>query len=204
MNLNDEQRQAERRRLAAAFDGVLVEPIPPRLSALLQEPVAATAGGTAQVVDLASARTQRRSMNTWMAWGGMAASLVLGTVIGTRLPTEARSDGRALARGPLAQALNTQLASAPPGDVAVPISFKAKDGRWCRSFTTAQNAGLACRDADGAWALQVLAAATPTTGGLRQAATALPPAVLSAVDAAIAGEALNAEQEKSARDRGWR
>lgn len=39
---------------------------------------------------------------------------------------------------------------------------------------------------------------------MRQAASALPPAVLAAVDAAMAGDALNAEQEKAARDAGWR
>ena len=206
MNLNDEQQQAERRRLAAAFDGVLTEPIPDRLSALLREPVATAAPPPAPVVDLAAVRAQRRSMNHWMAWGGMAASLVLGTVIGTRLPSDATggTDSRALARGPLAQALDTQLASTPLGDIAVPISFKAKDGRWCRSFSSPQNAGLACRDADGAWALQVLTAAVPTSSGMRQAGTALPPAVLSAIDAAMTGETLNAEQEKAARDSGWR
>lgn len=201
MNLTDEQRHAERRRLAAAFDGVLTEPVPERLSALLREPATAAAPA---VVDLAAVRAQRRAMASWMAWGGMAASLLLGTLIGLAWRTGAGSDPRLLASGPLAQALDTQLASAPGGPIAVPISFKAKDGRYCRSFSTAQRAGLACRDADGAWALQTLVAASPATGGLRQAASALPAAVLEAVDAAIAGEALDAAQEKAARDKGWR
>lgn len=196
MNLNEDQLRAERRRLSAAFDGVLDEPVPDRFKALLAEPAP-------QVVDLGAVRAQRRAMPSWAAWGGMAATLVLGTLIGTRLAPSG-GDDRLVARGEIARALDTQLASAPAGAVAVQISFKARDGRWCRSFSTAASAGLACREADGAWALQQLAALTASGPGMRQAASSLPPSVLAAVDAAMAGEALNADQEKAARDAGWR
>ena len=198
MNLSEDQLKAERRRLSAAFDGVLDEPVPDRLKALLAEPAPA-----AQVVSLGAVRAQRRSMSSWAAWGGMAATLVLGTLIGTRLAPPS-GDARLVASGEIARALDQQLASAPGGPVAVQISFKAKDGRFCRSFSTAASAGLACREADGAWALQQVAAAAAPSGGMRQAASSLPPSVLAAVDAAMAGEALNAEQEKAARDAGWR
>lgn len=196
MNLNEDQLRAERRRLSAAFDGVLDEPVPDRFKALLAEPAP-------QVVDLGAVRAQRRAMSSWAAWGGMAATLVLGTLIGTRLAPSG-GDDRLVARGEIARALDTQLASAPAGAVAVQISFKARDGRWCRSFSTAASAGLACREADGAWALQQLAAITASGPGMRQAASSLPPSVLAAVDTAMAGEALNADQEKAARDAGWR
>lgn len=196
MNLNEDQLRAERRRLSAAFDGVLDEPMPDRFKALLAEPAP-------QVVDLGAVRAQRRAMSSWAAWGGMAATLVLGTLIGTRLAPSG-GDDRLVARGEIARALDTQLASAPAGAVAVQISFKARDGRWCRSFSTTASAGLACREADGAWALQQLAAVHASGPGMRQAASSLPPSVLAAVDAAMAGEALNADQEKAARDAGWR
>lgn len=200
MNLTEDQLKAERRRLSAAFDGVLDEPVPDRLKALLAEPAPAP-----QVVDLGAVRAQRRAMSSWAAWGGMAATLVLGTVIGTRLaPSVGDGQDRLVATGAIAQALDRQLASAPAGAVAVQLSFKAKDGRWCRSFSTAAAAGLACREPDGAWALQQVAAVTAAPSGMRQAASSLPPTVLAAVDAAMAGEALNAEQEKAARDKGWR
>ena len=42
-----------------------------------------------------------------------------------------------------------------------------------------------------------------SAGGLRQAATALPAAVLQAVDERIAGEALGATEERAALQRGW-
>lgn len=192
---DDELLKAERARMAAAFDGVLGEPVPERLRALLAEP---------KVVSLDAARTARRpGMNRWAAWGGMAATLVLGTLIGTRLAPVGVED-RLIANGAIAEALTTQLASAPAGPVAVQISFKSRDGRWCRSFTTGTQAGLACRDTDGAWVLQQLAAAQAGSGVMRQAASSLPPSVLAAVDATIAGEALSADQEKTARDAGWK
>jgi hypothetical protein len=202
MSAKDEDLlKAERRRMAAAFDDVLNEPVPDRLKALLAEPAP-----VAQVVDLGAVRAQRRGMSNWAAWGGMAATLVLGTLMGTRLAPMGNGSGdRLVATGAIARALDTQLASAPGGPVAVQISFRAKDGRYCRSFSTDAQAGLACREADGAWALQQVAAVAPAPGGgMRQAASRLPPSVLAAVDAGMAGEALSPEQEKAARDAGWR
>lgn len=200
MNLNEEQLKIERRRLSAAFDDVLNEPIPDRFKALLAEPAPAP-----QVVDLGAVRAQRKAMSNWAAWGGMAATLMLGTLIGTRLDAPGGgSSERLLASGAIAKALDTQLASAPAGAVAVQISFKAKDGRFCRSFSTTASAGLACREPDGAWALQQVATVNALNGDMRQASSSLPPSVLAAVDAAMAGDALNAEQEKAARDAGWR
>jgi hypothetical protein len=193
---DDELLKAERRRMAAAFGEVLNEPVPDRLKALLAEP-------TPQVVDLGAVRARRRGMSHWAAWGGMAATLVLGTLIGTRL-TPADGGDRLVATGTIARALDTQLASAPAGPVAVQVSFKARDGRFCRSFATHAQAGLACREPDGAWALQQVAAATAAGTGMRQAASSLPPAVLAAIDATMAGEAFSAEQEKAARDAGWK
>lgn len=194
---DDELLKAERARMAAAFDGVLGEPVPERLRALLAEP---------KVVSLDAARTERRQgMNRWAAWGGMAATLVLGTLIGTRLaPVGVDGHGHLLVSGEIDHALDRYLASFSPGDVAVQLSFKSKDGRWCRTFSTYASAGLACRQPGGAWALQHLAALPASGSGMRQAASSLPPSVLAAVDATIAGEALSADQEKAARDAGWK
>lgn len=197
---DEELVSAERRRMAAAFDGVLSEPVPERLQRLLAAPAPA-------VVDLAAVRAQRRSLPGWAAWGGMAATLMLGTLLGSQLAGRGSSDAdHALtASGAVAQALERQLASDTPGAVAVQLSYQDRTGRYCRSFTTAAAAGLACREAGGAWVLQqVVPAPNPAGRGLRQAATALPPALLEAVDAAAAAGTLNAAQERAARDGGWR
>jgi Anti-sigma factor NepR len=197
MNLDQDQLKAERRRLSAAFDGVLDEPVPDRLTALLAEPAP-------QVVDLGAVRAQRRGMSSWAAWGGMAATLVLGTLIGTRLtPPGMDEAGRLVVTGDIDKALNSHLASDSPDAVNVQLSFKAKDGRYCRTFSTDSSAGLACRQPDGAWVLKHLAALPASGSEMRQASSSLPLSVLAAVDETIAGEALNAEQERAARDTGW-
>jgi hypothetical protein len=79
-----------------------------------------------------------------------------------------------------------------------------RDGNCCRTFGTAAVAGLACQQ-QGHWMVQELTAAETTpTGPMREAARALPAALLEAVDRRIAGDALEAEAERAARDRKWR
>ena len=207
--------QSQRDRVRAAYAPVLDEPMPDRLSALLAAPAPAPT-----VVSLDAARAARnaprpasRSGLSWTQWGGMAASVVLGVLVGMNLPRGsadgppvAMQDGRLVAGPAVAQALNTQLASEPVAGavVAVQISFIDKDGNVCRTFSNGAMAALACRQGD-AWAVQtVVAAERPASGAMRQAASALPRALLDAVDARIDGAALDAGGEKQARERGWR
>lgn len=197
----------QRERVAAAFAGVLDEPVPQRLAGLLQ-------AAAAPVVDLADARERRdraRRLPTWAQWGGMAASLVLGVLVGTQIDRGGAefalepSAGRMVAAGAVGRALSTQLASEPAvgAGVSVQLSFVDKSGDYCRTFSTAAIAGLACRQ-QGRWTVQSLAAAGPTPAGpVRQAASALPKEVLEAVDRRIAGDTLDAERERRARDRSW-
>ena len=142
--------------------------------------------------------------------GGMAASVLLGVLMGKLLPAggDDRSfdtqSGHLIARGVVEKALSTQLASAPTRDsaVAVQLSFIDKSGTYCRTFTTAGLAGLACRNGAD-WTVQVLARAQATSTGMRQATTALPPAILNDVDQRIQGSPLDATGEKAALNLGW-
>jgi hypothetical protein len=198
---------AQRDRLAAAFAPVLDEPMPERLATLLRPPALPPS-----VADLGAARERRRRMPSWAQWGGIAASVLLGVLLGTQFdrlaasPELALRDGRLVAEGAVRDALASQLASAPVAGapVAVQLSFVDKTGAYCRTFSTAAVAGLACRRQDQ-WAVQTLVAAEAAPeGGVRQAASALPRAVLDAVDQRIAGDALDAGRERQARDQGWR
>jgi anti-sigma factor RsiW len=151
-------------------------------------------------------------------WGLLLAALVLGLLIGRFLlgasgglpPTHladlapargvvARDqDGTLVAAGALSDALENGV---EPGDstaVRVPLSFRDKSGRLCRSFDTARLAGIACRD-DDAWRLRL---ALQTSSGGRSASSESP-FVGQAVDAMIAGEPLDAGEQQAARDRGW-
>lgn len=208
---------AQRRRVAAAYSDVLEEPVPDRLAALLATPVTPP-----KVMDLSAERERRAAATvvrrpglSWMQWGGMAASLALGIVLGLQLdPRSAGSDallseveGQVVAGARLARVLEGQVAGeAAASGVNVPLSFVARDGRYCRAFSAERVAGLACRGAMR-WAVQTIVAAADETaagGAMRQAASALPQALMEAVDARIDGAALTADQEKAARAQGWR
>jgi hypothetical protein len=207
-------RQRLQRGLAAELD----ERVPDALQQLVG------AVPAAPVVDLESVRAQRalapvapvrarRSAAAgwqWWQWGGMAASLLLGVwfgrtwLAGTDAGPFEQHAGTLVAHGPVAQALSSQLAGEGGGGVAVQLSFVDRAGAYCRTFTFERAAGLACREGD-AWVLQHWARTEPApSGAMRQAATAVPPTLLQAVDARIAGEALDAAAERAARERGWR
>jgi hypothetical protein len=194
------RHRALRGRLHAALDPVLDEPLPQRLLASVQ-----------------GAPAQRRAPRwSWPQWGAIAASLVGGALLGPllwRTPAGAvhvSRDGQVLASGALARALTEQLASnQPPGaPVQIGVSFRARNGDYCRTFALRDEsalAGLACR-AHQAWRLEVLAHAPAPPGaaaGYRPAGSALPASVTHALDELIAGEALDAGAEAAARARGW-
>lgn len=190
--------QRLRTQLSAAFDGALEEPVP---AALLN---AAAAPKTAEVVNLAERRAARWSAREW---GAMAASLVFGLfvgvgVMGNDAPLIDAGENGLVARGALATALETQLASDEAGAVRIGLSFRARDGRYCRTFdlTEGATAGLACREAD-AWNVTMTAAGA---GGGEVRMAGASPEILAAVDAMIAGEPLDASGEAAARDADWR
>lgn len=204
--------RALRTQLATAFSDVLAEPVPTRLQATLR---AAVRDATPSRTPSAHARP-RWTRREWLA---MAASLVVGVALALALPPRDQRpgaeanlaaslvDGNWLARGALADALEGQLSGHAVAGVQPGLSFRALDGRYCRSFRLqAQRplAGLACRDG-ATWRVSTLAAAADAgVAPMRQAGSALPPAVLADIDARIDGASLDAEAERKARAHGWR
>jgi hypothetical protein len=181
-------------RLAAAYAPILDEPVPAHLAVM---------------VSSANHNADGRARLGPPAWAAMAACLVVGVLAGRLAwpqPGLLVSRGGALiARGELAEALSRQLA-AEPGAVKVGVSFQTADGRYCRTFTSPRDrlAGLACRK-DGAWVTEVATAfRAGATPDYRTAGVDTPPAVLTTMDRLIAGPPLDAEQERAARERGWR
>jgi anti-sigma factor RsiW len=193
------QRLAMHRRLRETLAGhyapVAEEPVPDRLRALLEESAAVTP----------IARPARR-WGQWMTGGAIAASLLIGLSIG-QITGDASGpigmkDGVMVAQGPLAAALDGQLASAQQdGPIHIGLSFARKGGGWCRSFD-GQVAGVACRDGTGWQVQQALPGAGQGTA-YRQASSA-DARVMATVDALIAGAPLDAAAEKAAREKGWR
>ena len=126
----------------------------------------------------------------WSGWGGLAASVAFGVLIGhfawpggAGAPEGfALQDGRLVAQGDIKKALTTQTASRPDATAAVQtqLSFVDREGRYCRTFSGHGTAGLACRDG-GDWTVPLLVDAPASTNatGLRQAGSALPAALLA-------------------------
>jgi hypothetical protein len=205
-----EEQRALRTRLRAAFDPLLEEPPPSHLVALARS--AAADGARGNVVSLRRPHTRGGSWPTWLA---LAASLLLGLIVGRwafrgGIGPIVTHGGRLVASGLLADALTDQLAStqAVTAPVRIGLSFRSKAGQYCRTFNlhAPRIAGLACH-AGADWQLQVLTGAerqSTAPGGYRQAGSAMPPAVVAAVNADISGEPLDAQAERAARQLGWR
>jgi len=191
------RHRALKAQLTAHYAPVAEEAMPERLRALLI---------TAENVDISL--SDRRKVKHFrfeaIHWGALAASLVLGLTIGLRpwLPTAdvATENGILVASGPLAAALDTRLASNQPADAAVRIglSFRDRTGRYCRSFESAMVDGIGCRE-DDHWQLERTQRGRGR-GDYRQASAG---EIAAAAAAMMAGEPLDAEAERIARDGGW-
>lgn len=205
--------RALRERLRSSFAPVLTEAVPPQWEAMIR---AAAEPAAAPVIDLAAVRAQRAEASRpsrapiWrQAWigGAMAASLVLGLFLGGvqngGIPIAAEN-GALVAKGQLAEALDTQLASAQSGKaLRMLATFRSSDGALCRAFSGATASGIACHSADG-WQLRHILPGTPAdTTQYRQAGSA--DAELMAIAQQMAsGDPFDASQEAQARKNRWR
>lgn len=194
-----EAERALRARLSAHFDPVAAEAVPDRLAALLSANVSSIDNRRAEKV----ARWYRPSA---MQWGAMAASLLVGLMIGgTALNRDTgyvRDDsGQVVASGALADALDSQLAStqAPSAKVRIGTSFANNDGQYCRTFESAALDGVAC-NSGGDWQLR----RTIAGGGTSDYRQASAGELAEAAAAMMAGEPLDAAGEKAAAARGWK
>lgn len=195
---------ALRTEVAGAFAAVIDQPVPDRLREAARVP-------RGNVVDF-PARTARAQARSWSLreWTAMAASLMLGIfVAGKLLPEGGEVETRLnamVARGELAAALDSQLASnqAPDAAVHIGLTFRDQQGAYCRTFISRamSTAGLACRRG-GDWRIEQTNAVDVGSGELRQAAASLPPALMQTVEARVSGEPLDAEGEAAAVRGRW-
>jgi predicted outer membrane lipoprotein len=148
---------------------------------------------------------------SWIPAVAMAAGIVLGVFLAAAfgIATDMRSEGGTLiAQGELAHTLNIALASDSEAlnRPHVGASFWSKNGVFCRSFTTQNNAqsalaGIACRERS-AWHIVAMAA----TEAAESAGTpsVLPVSVRAVMENLIVGDPLKEEAERQARNQGWR
>ncbi len=193
-----------RSRAAEAFAPVLAEPVPNALRA--------AAMGRGTVVNFPGVNAQS-STPRWRAreWTALAASLLVGVFVGWRVfspaePLMAAESDALVARGVLAAALDSQLASAqsPGSDVLIGVTFRSREGSFCRSFVLAgqRTVGLACH-AGGDWRIAATVVTDISAGEIRQAGSALPTAIAAAIEDRIAGSTFDAAEERDAQANGW-
>jgi hypothetical protein len=183
-------------RMAAAFGPIAEEPAPLRPR------------DGATVISLAAVRAARadeaRKPHRWALPGAVAASLLVGVMVGRQATMVAsvddRSDALVLAT-PIARALDGQL-SGEAGTIRVSLSFRGKDGGYCRSFAGSHIDGIACHS-EGGWRLRYAAPASHGPGqGYRMAGDDAVKAAV--VEGLIAGDPLDAAAERNARAAGWK
>jgi len=197
------RHRAMQARLKGVFDTLLDSPLPDQLSEAAGKPAL-------EVVDLGAARRARearpgRSLPPWAALAAtLAVGIFAGTIVprGTNAPVEVH-DGKVYAAAALNGALDTQLASAPGGDVRIGLTFRDRSGALCRSFTEKASSGLACRSGDH-WQIRGLFAAPEGQAASYRMAGGLDPNLAALVDSTMTGEPLDADQERTAQAKGWR
>jgi anti-sigma factor RsiW len=193
------QQRKLRATLAAFYGPTAEEAVPERLRAMLETNVVAFPAAKA-----------RQARPIWQSLAALAATLLLGLALGRTLLMPAGGpvgieNGTMVAQGPLAAALDTQLASAqaPGAATRIGTSFAAADGRLCRTFDGAAMAGVACRGEQG-WQLMMTSAGSGGPRGDYRQAGSVNPLVAQAAQELMAGEAFDAAAERRARDSGWR
>jgi hypothetical protein len=207
-----EKHRALKATLRAHFDPLAAEPAPDRFAAMIRKP--------AEVVELRTVREARKAKaevrakarpvaansNWWRYAGGVAAALVFGVVLGVTSRPDmggqgasfATKGGQLAAQGEMARALDSQLASK---DGFVRLSFRNRDGEFCRVFDAGGRSGVACRDTEG-WAIRSYRADGPATKTeYRQAGSA---AAMADAQDMMEGAPLDAAAEKAAMGKGWR
>lgn len=203
---------ALRQRLQGALRIDTAQAVPQRLlDAAWQGPA-----GSADIVDLPQRKKAppQATGARWPVWTALAASLVVGAMLGILVfgspgaSLLAGGDGL-VAGGALREALNQQNSGAVGRDeIRIGLSFRDRTAQYCRTFllpAPQASAGLACRGG-GEWTVLNLmpAEASVEAGGLRMAASPWPAALLNAVESRAAGQTLDAAAEARAIAGKWR
>ena len=216
-----------RASLQSTYAPVLDERVPAGLLDLLAmpepAPVAANESLPAAINDTHRAALPHARRWAFPQFAAMAACLVLGVLLGTRvlaphpavgddtLALNVAPDGSITAQGALRDALEQDVAGTvldPNAKVGVGLSFRDHAKDYCRTFTVdSSSSGIACKQRDG-WVVAHLEHGTNAregeAGAYRTAASPLSPALLQAIDAMRDGDTLDAAAESAAKAKGWK
>ena len=160
---------------------------------------------SAKLVDFAAAKRARK-LPSMPQWAALAATLAIGIFGGTLVPKHGPVEiqgSKIYAAAALNKALDTELASAPSGDVRIGVTFRDHAGEICRSFTSRASNGVACRSGER-WQLKGMFAAPEGQAGDYRMAAGMDPNLAALVDSTMAGAPFDAAAERAERDKDWR
>jgi hypothetical protein len=178
-----------RARLQGGFAPIAEAPLPGRLTALLQS----------NVTEL---RPKAPVARYWRAASAMAACVVAALAIGHFWQPAPTSADQLMASGSLANSLEQQLAGAQ-GSTRILVSFRDRQGSYCRVFEAPAASGIACRE-KGGWALRRSQPSTSAGAGEYRQAASADAGLLAAAQEMMAGDPLTSAGERSAKASGWR
>ncbi|WP_260923705.1 hypothetical protein [Novosphingobium sp. 9] len=182
----------------------------------------------AQVLDFAAARNRRvkqakaeekarkkRAKQPVFTRPGLAIALIAclggGTMLGMNIygpPDIALHDGELVAGTQLAQVLETQLSGTIPSRVDstpyhILASFRRAGGTFCRLFSSPHLAGIACKNEAG-WILPQTISSDRILPNELTDTSPEGEALAAAAQRMSLGDAMDQQQEQSARTMGWR
>jgi hypothetical protein len=205
LSMRAEEHRKMTAALRGAFSEVEAQPPPERLAGVLSQE-------REKVVDLVEVRERlsyRKPLSLWVQMGALAATLAIGIVTGNLLiggvssPIGAEG-GRLVASAELEEALYARLASMPAdAGPRIGLTFRDKSGTICRTFEEKATSGLACREG-GDWRIRSLYQSPIGQTSDYRMASGQDLQLMEAVEASIDGEPFDAEQERAAKEEGWR
>ena len=189
-----DQHRRMKARFAAAFDPIAA----PSVANPTPAPVISLAAVRAD----RKGKTARAQQHWWAVGGAMAASLLIGLVVGHGVPSPAgvtdKPDALALS-SPIARALDGQL-SGDGGAVRVALSFRDRGGHYCRSFSGQHLSGVACYDGSD-WQLRYASPVSAQQTDYRMAGG--DDGEMRFIQSAMAGDPLDHDAELKARAKRW-
>ena len=201
------RERALRDTLVAHYAPVVDEAIPDRLTAMLAAAPPKVDDGFAPWKAARRDANQRRRRFGIAQWTAMAATLALGVVVG-QYGLDGGSDtpftqqgSTLLASGKLKHALDTQLASAQAddSDFRIGLTFRAKTGTICRSFSGEAVSGIGCREGEH-WKM-----VSTLPGGEQNDYRQASSSAINAIAAELMAEGpMDADSERKYLESGWK
>ena len=183
--------------LSAHFAPILDQPVPYRLRRSLQQ--------SSEVVDFVAEKRKRGWSSAIPRWGWIAGPALAACLALVVIVPRSASPPDNYAGGQLAATLEEQLTATQnsDGDIRILLSFRRGGGDYCRAFASSGLSGIACRDAGGWELVEQMPGVEHSFTEFRQAGN-IQGQLLERAQEMADGPALDARQERLAREANWR